>query len=182
MSKHLVMFVCVVFCFVCSVSQAQVLLEPIEWDTSSSENPSGGETGFYKLRFTVTAPDVDICIPATQSLPTFSIVDTNGATATGATAVVLTSLMSPLGGSYQVEEGETEVFFLSVAYTPTTVGLFAVQPHAFPYSLVEGGALNQAPFLPPGDWRSDYLFVRGVPEPGSIGLIVCGALLALRRR
>ncbi|HEX7651146.1 MAG TPA: peptidoglycan-binding protein [Candidatus Paceibacterota bacterium] len=96
--------------------------------TSNNNNSVGN----YTIKFDVTAVEDNAYIPATASkgasTTAGAIYSIIGDTFTGTSSAVLTSTADKnASGNYEVNEGSTETFTLTVALDPSSTGIFGVQ-------------------------------------------------------
>lgn len=159
-------------------SEATTLVESnsaiLEFDSSSEEVQENSDAttddneGVYSLEFDVTAIDDDIWVNKTAENDTsmdsvgvnFLIVDGNGDSVTSGTySVTLSSTADTDGTRFQVSEGETESFTLTVNFDPTTTGFYRVQLYSLNLANSNANPTKQKLAVPLEDYRTDYLAI-----------------------
>lgn len=130
---------------------------------------AGGEEGVYKVTFDVTAFEDAMYIPvgstkATSSVTNFGVVymvqDENGDSveSAGTSTAVVSSSASKSGNYFEVEEGETESFTLTVNYDPAADGFFRVALYGVNFNVGTAATADSVETATPSeDYESDYL-------------------------
>ncbi|MFM2339597.1 MAG: hypothetical protein RLZZ360_233 [Candidatus Parcubacteria bacterium] len=113
----------------------------------------------YEIVLDVTAFEQDVFISTNQATSaSVSIVNSAGATVSGTSSVVLDSSADVEGGSFKINEGETESVTITVTFDATTAGASArLQLNSLVFGETDGANNQTWLALPAEDFRTDIV-------------------------
>ncbi len=136
----------------------------VEIDSDSAVVTTGDNAGddyaTFKLVLDVTAFEQDVFISTNQATSVVSsIVNGSGATVGGTSTVVITSSADVEGGSFKINEGETETVTITVTFDATTAGSAArLQLTSLAFDETDDSTPDQTwTALPVADYRTDIV-------------------------
>ncbi len=159
-----------------------VIVELVSTEEVSSSDGVTSDWGTFEITFNVTATQDDIVIPETSELTNnihtanegveYVVLKNGGQITVSASSVLVNNTDSDLapGGGYQIEDGETEEFTLTVTFQPQTDGLYKIIMNTLNWGFYTG-ALNADEFYTidlgyslgsQTEFDTDYLFLNAI--------------------
>lgn len=143
-----------------SVSARETLV--VNSDTTTSD-----DAGLFELTFEVTAVNSDIYIKnvaRTGSVDltagaNFLLYDTSSNLATGTITATLTSTAASPSGYFQIAEGETEDFTLTVSFDPAVSGQYKLQMTSLNWSRSTDGTIRDTEPTPATSYDTNVLVI-----------------------
>ncbi|MEM9336959.1 MAG: hypothetical protein AAGA35_03835 [Patescibacteria group bacterium] len=147
------------------------ILEPGSMDETLKINDDqdlNDDEGEFEIKFDVTAFESDIFVNKTAASGTalgtagvnFLVEDNSGnQVLAGTSSASLTSTADTEGTRFQVEEGETEEFTLTVEYDPTAAGFFQLQLFSLNFAVTNADPTTQQRALDESDYETDALSI-----------------------
>ncbi len=147
------------------------ILALVSTDEDLKENndaTAADDEGVFTIKFDVTAFESDIFVNKTAASGTtmgtaganFLVEDANGVQVlAGTSSASLTSTADTEGTRFQVDEGETETFTLTVEYDPVAEGFFQLQLYSINFNIANANPNTQQRALDESDYETDSLSI-----------------------
>lgn len=134
---------------------------------ANSDAQTADDEGIFEINFEVTAVNSDVYIrsivlSSAEDLTggvNFLVKDSSGNSAVGEFAATLESSAENPAGYFQVPEGETEDFTLTVSFNPTTSGTYKLELTGVNWSKSSAGAVRNEKPTPVTDYDTDLLII-----------------------
>jgi len=147
------------------------ILELVSIDEDLKENndaTAADDEGVFTIKFDVTAFESDIFVNKSAASGTamgtaganFLVEDNAGVQVlAGTSSASLTSTADTEGTRFQVDEGETETFTLTVEYDPVAEGFFQLQLFSLNFNIANSDPNTQQRALDESDYQTDALSI-----------------------
>ncbi len=150
------------------VPESQTVLEMTETLVVNSKSTSDDDEGLFTITFPVSAFGNDLYINRSAERGTalgtagvnYTLKNGNGEVVSTGTASESLSSSAPIeDGAYQVSEGTSETFTLSVSYDPAVDDFYSLQLHSFNFANSPSNPEQQQIFRPEERFETDKLSI-----------------------
>lgn len=127
--------------------------------TVTQGDSAGDDYATYKIVLEVTAFEQDVFINTDESVSVDSdVVNSSGSVVAGTSTVIVDSTADVEGGSFKINEGETETVTITVTFDATTAGAAGrLQLNSLVFGETDGADNQTWSALPATDYRTDIV-------------------------